>query len=134
SDLSVTLGSTTAFNGSASRDPDGTISSYQWSFGDGYTSSGVSVSHTYTGLGLYTVTLTVTDNLGATASDTALVTVLALADTTPPTVSLTTPASGSTLSSMVTLSANASDNVGVARVEYYCDTTIALGTNSIAPY
>jgi PKD repeat protein len=56
---------TCSFNGSGSRDSDGTIGSYVWNFGDGTTSSGLTVSHTYAAGGQYTVTLTVTDNLGS---------------------------------------------------------------------
>lgn len=49
-----------------SSDSDGAIVSYAWDFGDGGTSSGHTVSHTYTDLGTYTVRLTVTDDDGAT--------------------------------------------------------------------
>jgi PKD repeat protein len=66
---------TLTFSGSASYDPDGTIAGYAWSFGDGTTGTGVTTTHWYATAGTYTVRLTVTDNLGATASDTALVTV-----------------------------------------------------------
>ena len=66
----------TTFDGSASYDPDGTIVSYDWNFGDGSTGTGVSPSHAYAAAGIYTVTLTVTDNDGAAASDTMAVNVL----------------------------------------------------------
>jgi PKD repeat protein len=56
------------FDGSASNDPDGTVSSYEWSFGDGSIASGVTSSHTYSSAGTYTATLTVTDNAGARSS------------------------------------------------------------------
>ncbi|MBA7648904.1 hypothetical protein ES703_56694 [subsurface metagenome] len=62
-------------DGSASYHPDGTIVSYDWSFGDDTSGSGVSVSHTYTAVGIYEVTLTVTDDRGAQASDTTMVVV-----------------------------------------------------------
>lgn len=59
-----------SFNGGGSTDPDGTIASYSWSFGDSATGSGVTASHSYATGGTYTVTLTVTDNVGATGSTT----------------------------------------------------------------
>lgn len=54
------------FDGSGSYDPDGSIVSYQWDFGDGYgtTSSSPYTSHTYSADGEYTVILRVTDNDG----------------------------------------------------------------------
>ena len=66
-----------SFNGSASSDPDGTISSYTWNFGDGTSGSGATVSKTYASGGTRTVTLTVTDNGGATGSTSQAVTVTA---------------------------------------------------------
>lgn len=53
---------------SASADPDGTISAYRWAFGDSTTGTGVRPVHSYQAAGTYTVTLTVTDNGGATNS------------------------------------------------------------------
>lgn len=62
------------FDASASHDPDGTIDAYLWDFGDGQTLSGVvTPTHQFTvqtDPDTFTVTLTVTDNLGAT--DTAV--------------------------------------------------------------
>jgi len=57
---------TCAVDGSASSDPDGTIAGYAWSFGDGATAVGAAASHTYASAGSYAVTLTVTDDDGAT--------------------------------------------------------------------
>jgi PKD repeat protein len=59
-------GLTCSFNGSGSRDYDGTITSYAWNFGDGTAASGPAVTHTYAAGGQYTVSLTVMDNAGAT--------------------------------------------------------------------
>ena len=55
---------TVYFDASASYDPDGSIKTYQWSFGDGATGSGKSLSHYYQRGGNYVVTLLVTDNYG----------------------------------------------------------------------
>jgi len=49
---------------SASLDPDGSIVSYAWDFGDGGTGSGVRTVHEYSSAGVYTITLTVTDEYG----------------------------------------------------------------------
>ncbi len=53
------------FNAATSSDPDGSIASYVWSFGDGTSGTGVSGWHRFTTAGTYLVTLTVTDNKGA---------------------------------------------------------------------
>lgn len=62
-----------SFDGRASYDPDGTIVSYSWNYGDEYYGSGSAVTHTYSNLGNYTATLTVTDNGGAIGSQTKTV-------------------------------------------------------------
>ena len=67
-------GLTCDFNGSGA-DSDGTIASYSWSFGDGTGSPVEDPSHTYVSAGMYTVTLTVTDDGGATGSTSQSVTV-----------------------------------------------------------
>jgi hypothetical protein len=68
---------TVAVDGSGSTDPDGTISTYTWEFGDSGTATGATASHTYAAAGTYDVTLTVTDNGGATGTTTKQVTVAA---------------------------------------------------------
>ena len=75
------------FSGTASSDPDGTITTYQWDFGDGSTGTGATPTHAYSAIGTYTVTLIVTDNSGSRNS----------AQTT---ANITNPSS-STLSSVV---------------------------------
>ena len=67
-----------SFDASLSSDTDGTIASYGWDFGDDTTGSGKTISHTFTALTTtnYTVTLTVTDNHGGTATTTLVVTVM----------------------------------------------------------
>ncbi len=79
-----------SFNAGASFDADGSIVSYAWDFGDGGTATGVTTSHVFA-IGVRTVTLTVTDNNGATASTIRTVT----ANNSPPVASFTaTPSSG----------------------------------------
>ena len=68
---------TCTFNASASSDSDGTIAGYAWNFGDGNTGTGATSSHTYTSAGSFTVSLTVTDDGGATATTTRNVTTTA---------------------------------------------------------
>lgn len=66
-----------AFDGSGSSDPDGSISSYTWDFDDGSANaSGVSVDHTFDAVGTYQVELTVTDDEGATATQTLTIEVI----------------------------------------------------------
>jgi len=62
-----------SFNAANSNDPDGTIVSYSWTFGDGGTGTGVSPSHTYNIADTYTATLTVTDDDGAMDSSSTLI-------------------------------------------------------------
>ena len=52
---------------------------------------------------------------------------------TPPTVSITAPANGSTVSGTITISANASDNTGVSKVEFYLD-GVLKNTDTASPY
>jgi hypothetical protein len=56
------------FNGAASSESGGRIVSYSWSFGDGKRGSGAKARHAYRRAGHYTVTLTVTDAAGHTAT------------------------------------------------------------------
>ena len=66
----VPTGLNVAVNATASTDPDGTVDAYAWDFGDGQSATGATAAHTYAAGGTYTITLTVSDNGGATASTT----------------------------------------------------------------
>jgi len=106
-----------SFDGSGSSDPDGTIASYSWDFGDGSDAgSGVSPSHTYTSAGTYTVSLTVKDNSGATDTVSHSVTVSAAPASDVSYVGSSHSAIGATKSKQVTVPASA--QVGDTMVLY----------------
>ena len=90
-------GSPLTFDGTGSYDPDGTVVTWSWTFGDTTSGSGSNTAHTYTTAGTYTVSLTVTDNGGYFSSTTSQITIT----DRPPTVSLTpspaTPSPGQTV-------------------------------------
>ncbi|MFC1978542.1 PKD domain-containing protein [Chloroflexota bacterium] len=67
-DSPVFVGQQVRFNAAASTDADGTITTYEWDFGDGNSGTGVTADHTYRSPGTYTATLAVTDNDGTTRS------------------------------------------------------------------
>jgi len=75
-----------SFAANGSTDVDGTIVSYQWNFGDGATSTEMNPQHTFAAEGQFTVTLTVTDDKGATNVATKVVTaegIKVITDTEP---------------------------------------------------
>jgi len=72
----VYTGTTISFDASDSFDPDGTIVSYFWDFGDGTNKTGVTVGRSYSDDGTYTVTLIVTDDDGEATAATATKTIL----------------------------------------------------------
>ncbi|MAD88384.1 MAG: collagenase [Pseudoalteromonas sp.] len=77
----VNIGEQINFSSAGSYDPETSISSFNWDFGDGTSSSLANPVHTYSAAGDYIVTLTATDSegLSRTESTTAKV----LGDTTP---------------------------------------------------
>ena len=91
----------------------------------------INVTFTPTGYGARTATLTVTDSAGTqTSTLTGTGT-----DITPPTTQITAPANNATVSGTVTVTATASDNVGVTSIQIYIDgSQVASGTTSPLNY
>ena len=125
---SSTVGTPIVFTSAGSSDPDGSIVNYAWVFGDGTTATGATVSKTYTTAGTFTVSLTVTDNAGATATDQATVTVASAGGgNTPPIANANGPYSA-TAGVPFTLNASGSSDPNGAIVTY----SWALGNGQTA--
>jgi len=93
-----------SFSSAGSADPDGTITKLDWNFGDGARSSDPHPSHTYAA-GTWTATLTVTDNMGATATSAPIViTAAALAPTVTLGLASDSVVGGRSVAATVTLS------------------------------
>ncbi len=73
-------------------------------------------------------------NLTAALSTGGIVAPPPPSDTTPPTVSLTSPSSGSTVTGTVTITANATDNVSVAGVQFLLDGVSIGAEDTTSPY
>ena len=82
--------------------------------------------------GDYIISATATDTAGQEASDSVSVTVDNVLPDDPPTVSVTSPANGSTLSGTASVTANASDDNGVTQVEFFVDGN-SVGVDTTSP-
>jgi glucose/arabinose dehydrogenase/PKD repeat protein len=84
---------------------------------------------------LATSTLTVTGTAGTlTRTTTFTLTVSSAPDNTPPTVSLSAPAAGAAVAGSITVSATASDNVGVVGVQFLLDGANLSAEDTTSPY
>jgi subtilisin family serine protease len=121
-------GLTCSFNGSGSSDSDGTIATYSWDFGDGSSGSGATPGKTYASSGTRTVTLTVTDNGGATGISSQSVTVAA------PSSGITLGASARKVKGVknvdLTWTGASTTNVDVFRNNAYITTTVNDGAHT----
>jgi PKD repeat protein len=115
-----------SFDGSGSSDPDGTIASYAWTFGDGGTGSGATISHTYAAPGTYTASLTVTDNAGAASSASTVITVNA-----PPTLNAPSNLAASVPNKSHTVTLRWADNSN-SENGFYIERAVSARTLSFA--
>lgn len=100
---------TVNFDGTGSSDPDGSVASYAWNFGNDRTATTPTASATYTQPGTYTVTLTVTDNQGATGTATREIVVTG-APNVPPNAVIRTVSVAGTIPLTVNLSGGNSND------------------------
>jgi chitodextrinase len=85
--------------------------------------------------GAHTLSAIARDAAGNKSTATVTVTVNnPVPDTTPPTVSIASPATGATVSGSITVTATASDNVGVAGVQFQLDGANLGAEDTTAPY
>jgi len=84
--------------------------------------------------GTHTLTAVARDAAGNTAVAASITITVNNVDTTKPTVSLTAPSSGAVISGNLTVSASASDNVGVAGVTFLMDGVAMAAEDTVAPY
>lgn len=112
------------FNASTSYDPDGTIVAYFWDFGDGTNATGVTLDHGYEHNGTYTITLSVTDDDGMSASTSTIKNVLNRPDIAVSNVtsSKTVLGQGYSLEINVTVT-NRGDRVETFKVTIYAGAT-----------
>jgi PKD repeat protein len=114
-----------AFDGSGSSDSDGTITSYEWDFGDGTTATGPTATHNFSGVGFHTVFLTVTDDDGASTTETIDIEIV---DNYAPTAAVTANRTAVNTSEAIAFDATGSSDQDDASLSYQWD----FGDNSTA--
>jgi PKD repeat protein len=109
----VAPGATVAFDATASSaSPSSSITGFSWNFGDGQTAAGATTTHAFATPGIYTVTLTTTDDHGQTSSTSRSVTV------DRPTPSFTASPNPVALGAMVAFNAGGSSDPLVGILNY----------------
>jgi len=83
--------------------------------------------------GAHALTAQATDSVGNVGLSGPVNVTVDNADVTPPTVGITSPSGGATVSGTITISATASDDVGVTQVQFFVD-GVLLSTDTTAPY
>ena len=105
-------GQSISFDASASTDPNKSVLTYAWNFGDGSQGSGSTVKHSYAKAGKYTVTLTLSDGYKQTAAATTTATITNPAQ--PPLANAGGPYNGFATQSIAFTSAGSSDPNGLS--------------------
>jgi PKD repeat protein len=122
---------TVAFSSAGSYDPEGATLTFNWTFGDGTTSTAANPSHAYAA-GTFTAHLQVSDGTQTGSSSPLTITV-----TNPaPGISLTSPANGGSYAAPATINLAASvtpNGHAISKVQFYNGAAL-LGEDSIAPY
>jgi regulation of enolase protein 1 (concanavalin A-like superfamily) len=139
SGANFTAPATIAISASAS-DPGGSVTQVQFFAGSTLlatdTTSPYAYSWTNVAAGSYSLTAVARDNQGATRTSAAVPVTVTSTTNQPPSVSITTPVSGATLTAPATIAiaANASDPGGsVSQVQFFAGSTL-LGTDTSSPY
>ena len=96
--------------------------------------TGTSFTNTGVAPGTYYYKVTAEDAAGNVGPVSNQASAVVVADTTPPTVSITAPTAGSTVSGVTTVSANASDNAAVAGVQFRVGGVNVGAEDTTAPY
>jgi PKD repeat protein len=122
-------GTPVTFSSAGSSDPDGTISSYLWTFGDGSVSAQANPVYTYLSAGTYTVSLRVTDDDGATATETDSI-IISPINLAP--VSIISAPSSVLVNETVTLDSVSTDSDGTV-VSYLWDFDDGTGSTAESP-
>jgi len=128
----VPTGTIISFDASGSTS-GGTITSYSWDFGDSSSGTGVTTNHSYAVAGNYTVTLTITDSNGKTASSTSLKVI----QDRPPTAAFTFTPTGPITGQTVSFDASSSSDTDGSIVAYawnFGDLTTGSGVTTSHVY
>ena len=115
-------GSPLTFDGSPSTGSDGSpVVGYDWDFGDGATSEGAVVAHTFGDDGPYTVTLAVTDNLGASASSTHQIIISNVAPTVTSVIADPSTVDEGMSTTITVIAIDATGDIPTLRYSFDCD-------------
>jgi hypothetical protein len=109
---------------------DGTTIGTDTNGGDGWSASWDTTAY---GDGSHTVSAIATDTIGQTGTDSVSVTVQNTTVDNPPTVTITNPSDGATVSSSLSVTADATDDYGVTQVEFFVDGS-SIGVDTSVPY